>query len=257
MIEILALSPLTNKELCSLAFECKAAHAYPVITWNVTFPTTPKPEPSPPQPPSVSSRSLRISPHDMKYVSVHSRLAHPLSTYSISPTSMSTSPTSLDHKQTALSRSAVVLANLVRICLFFLFSPPASLPPLSTWSCRRRLLVRPTLGSTVNHHSVRFDRGDYRNCDIPQWTAEAILTYAAQLEHVRQCSLHTLLHPSSHCDRSTSSTTLVTYPLTTSGISRATTSSTRSAPSTPCSVESFRTPLSTQPWATTKQVRRQ
>ena len=115
MIEILALSPLTNKELCSLAFECKAAHAYPVITWNVTFPTTPKPEPSPPQPPSVSSRSLRISPHDMKYVSVHSRLAHPLSTYSISLTSMSTSPTSPDHKQTALSLSAVVLANPVRI----------------------------------------------------------------------------------------------------------------------------------------------
>jgi hypothetical protein len=41
-------------------------------------------------------------------------------------------------------------------------------------------------------------RGDYRNCDIPLWTAEAMLTYAAQVEQVsgerpRACSSLSLL----------------------------------------------------------------
>jgi hypothetical protein len=31
---------------------------------------------------------------------------------------------------------------------------------------------------------MNYSRGDYRNCDIPLWTAKAILTYAAQIEQV-------------------------------------------------------------------------
>ncbi len=47
------MSPLTNKELCSLAFDCKAPPDFPVVGWNVTFPDKPKPTPRPPQPPVV------------------------------------------------------------------------------------------------------------------------------------------------------------------------------------------------------------
>jgi hypothetical protein len=55
VIEVLALSALTNKELCSLAFECQAPAYFPVVNWNVTFPNKPKPIPRPPQPPTVDN----------------------------------------------------------------------------------------------------------------------------------------------------------------------------------------------------------
>jgi hypothetical protein len=119
---VIEITPLTNKELCTLAFECEPQTDFPALSWNVTFPARPKPTPRPPQPPSVSSRSLRISFHHMTYASAHSRLAHPRSPYSISPISTSTSPTSPDHKQTALSRSAVEPVNPVLMRPFFLFS---------------------------------------------------------------------------------------------------------------------------------------
>jgi hypothetical protein len=48
------MSPLTNKELCSLAFECEAPSYFPLVNWNVTFPDKPKPTPQPPQPPTVN-----------------------------------------------------------------------------------------------------------------------------------------------------------------------------------------------------------
>jgi hypothetical protein len=58
---------------------------------------------------------------------------------------------------------------------------------------------------------------------------------------------------SSSC-RPISSTTLAICQLTTSGISHAPTSSTRSTPSTTCSCSSFPTRPSTRQWAITKQV---
>ena len=54
MIEVLGITTLTTKELCSLAFECQAPARFPLVNWNVTFPNVPKPTPRPPQPPSVS-----------------------------------------------------------------------------------------------------------------------------------------------------------------------------------------------------------
>jgi hypothetical protein len=53
VIQVLGMSPLTNKELCSLAFECQVPPDFPVVNWNVTFPDKPKPPPRPPQPPTV------------------------------------------------------------------------------------------------------------------------------------------------------------------------------------------------------------
>jgi hypothetical protein len=53
VIEVLTLSPLTNKELCSLAFECQAPPDFPLVNWNVSFPDKPKPAPRPPTPPTV------------------------------------------------------------------------------------------------------------------------------------------------------------------------------------------------------------
>jgi hypothetical protein len=45
---------LTSKEICALAFECEPQRDFPVFSWNVTLPNTPKPTPQPPKPPSVS-----------------------------------------------------------------------------------------------------------------------------------------------------------------------------------------------------------
>lgn len=65
VIEVLGLSPVTNKELCSLAFECEAPRGTPLITWNITLPDKPKPTPRPPQPPTVwyfyKSRAIKIT----------------------------------------------------------------------------------------------------------------------------------------------------------------------------------------------------
>jgi len=50
---VLVTSPLDNKGLCALAFQCDAQSNIPFLKWNVTFPDKPKPTPKPPQPPSV------------------------------------------------------------------------------------------------------------------------------------------------------------------------------------------------------------
>ena len=55
------LAPLTSKEICALAFGCEPQTNFPVFSWNVTFPNTPKPTPRPPQPPSVSKITFNIS----------------------------------------------------------------------------------------------------------------------------------------------------------------------------------------------------
>ena len=57
VIEVLGVTPLTTKELCSLAFQCQAPTGFPLVSWNVTFPNKPKPTPRPPQPPTVSDSS--------------------------------------------------------------------------------------------------------------------------------------------------------------------------------------------------------
>ncbi|CAF4063326.1 unnamed protein product, partial [Rotaria sp. Silwood1] len=60
IIEVLSMSPLTNKELCSLAFECQAPPYFPIVSWNVTFPDKPKPTPRPPQPPAPATPKLNV-----------------------------------------------------------------------------------------------------------------------------------------------------------------------------------------------------
>ncbi|CAF1108747.1 unnamed protein product [Adineta steineri] len=127
VIEVLAMSPLTNKDLCSLAFECPKSPYAPVITWNVTFPNKPKPTPRPPQPPTPGSPRLNI----LHLSDVHVDFAY-------KPGSQADCPQPL---------------------------------------CCRQGLPKP------GHTGAGF-WGDYRNCDIPYWTAEAILKYAAELENV-------------------------------------------------------------------------
>jgi hypothetical protein len=56
VIQVLGMSTLSNKELCSMAFDCQIPPHVPVVTWNVTFPDRPKPTPRPPQPPAVCGR---------------------------------------------------------------------------------------------------------------------------------------------------------------------------------------------------------
>jgi len=53
VIEILTISPLTDKELCAVAFDCGDQTDIPILRWNVTIPGS-KPPPRPPQPPAVS-----------------------------------------------------------------------------------------------------------------------------------------------------------------------------------------------------------
>ena len=63
------MSSLTNKELCALAFECKAPPYFPIINWNVTFPDKPKPTPRPPQPPTVCNLIKKNIHHSsMSYI---------------------------------------------------------------------------------------------------------------------------------------------------------------------------------------------
>ena len=55
MIEVIALSSYTNKQLCALVFDCNKRSDYPIIMWDVTFPSDkPKPPPRPPRPPKVN-----------------------------------------------------------------------------------------------------------------------------------------------------------------------------------------------------------
>jgi hypothetical protein len=55
VIAVISLSNYNNKQLCALALNCGKQFDYPVITWNVTFPSDkPKPSPLPPQPPKVN-----------------------------------------------------------------------------------------------------------------------------------------------------------------------------------------------------------
>ncbi|CAF2669724.1 unnamed protein product [Rotaria sp. Silwood2] len=55
VIEVISLSSYNNKQLCALAFDCYKRFDYPILTWNVTFPSDkPKPLPQPPRPPKVN-----------------------------------------------------------------------------------------------------------------------------------------------------------------------------------------------------------
>ncbi|CAF2554038.1 unnamed protein product [Rotaria sp. Silwood2] len=127
IIEVLAMSPLTNKELCSLAFECQAPPYFPVVIWNVTFPDKPKPTPRPPQPPAPETPKLNV-------------------------------------------------LHLTDIHIDFAYKPG------SQADCSQPLCCR--AGRPVPSHTGAGFWGDYRNCDIPYWTAEVILKYAAKLENI-------------------------------------------------------------------------
>ncbi len=59
-IEILTVTPLTNKELCALAFDCNDQTRFPALEWNITIPGS-KPTPKPPQPPAVSVNSRKVN----------------------------------------------------------------------------------------------------------------------------------------------------------------------------------------------------
>ncbi len=60
VFQVIELATLTDKQLCSLAFECQPQTDFPALSWNVTLPDTPKPTPRPPQPPSVSTIKYHI-----------------------------------------------------------------------------------------------------------------------------------------------------------------------------------------------------
>ncbi|CAF5018539.1 unnamed protein product, partial [Rotaria sp. Silwood1] len=127
IIEVLSMSPLTNKELCSLAFECQAPPYFPIVSWNVTFPDKPKPTPRPPQPPAPATPKLNV-------------------------------------------------LHLSDIHIDFAYKPG------SQADCSQPLCCR--AGQPVPGHIGAGFWGDYRNCDIPYWTAESILKYAAELENI-------------------------------------------------------------------------
>ncbi|CAF1450802.1 unnamed protein product [Adineta ricciae] len=58
VIAVISQSSYSNKQLCALALNCRKQFDYPILTWNVTFPSDkPKPLPKPPQPPKVSITS--------------------------------------------------------------------------------------------------------------------------------------------------------------------------------------------------------
>ena len=127
VFEVVKLAPLTNKELCSLAFECEPQRDFPVFSWNVTFPDKPKPTPRPPQPPSPDAPKLNI----LHLSDIHVDFAYKVG---------------------------------------------------SQADCPQPLCCRG--GEPAPGHSGAGQWGDYRNCDIPFWTAEAILKYAAQTENI-------------------------------------------------------------------------
>ncbi|CAF1053714.1 unnamed protein product, partial [Rotaria sordida] len=59
VIEVISLSSYSNKQLCALVFNCYERFDYPILTWNVTFPTDkPKPLPQPPQPPKLKTNDI-------------------------------------------------------------------------------------------------------------------------------------------------------------------------------------------------------
>ena len=60
VFEVVKLSPLSDKELCSLAFECQPQRDFPILAWNVTLPSNSKPTPRPPQPPSPDAPKLTV-----------------------------------------------------------------------------------------------------------------------------------------------------------------------------------------------------
>ncbi len=53
------MSPLTNKELCAVAFDCENQGDFPILQWNITVPGS-KPTPQPPQPPAVSLHTIKM-----------------------------------------------------------------------------------------------------------------------------------------------------------------------------------------------------
>ena len=53
-----------------------------------------------------------------------------------------------------------------------------------TWSYGCWVLVSLLVDISYNYLSRKCERGDYRNCDIPHWSAEALVKYAAEMEKV-------------------------------------------------------------------------
>ncbi|CAF1315960.1 unnamed protein product [Adineta ricciae] len=125
VFQVVQLAPLTNKQICALAFECQPQRDFPVFSWNVTFPDKPKPTPQPPKPPSPDSPKLNI-------------------------------------------------LHLSDIHVDFLYKPGSQADCAQPLCCRQ--------GQPAPGHIGAGFWGDYRNCDIPYWTAEAILKYAAAVE---------------------------------------------------------------------------
>ncbi|CAF1472859.1 unnamed protein product [Adineta steineri] len=123
-IEIFSMSPLTNKELCALAFDCEDQKDFPILRWNVTIPGS-KPSPRPPQPPASGSPKLKV-------------------------------------------------LHLSDIHVDFAYKPGTQA------DCHKPLCCRD--GPTIPGPNGAGFWGDYRNCDLPYWTAQSILRYASELE---------------------------------------------------------------------------
>ena len=101
--------------------------------------------------------------------------------------SMWTFPTNRDRRQIARSHYAVEQANQVSVDWIRTTYIFRCWTPISTGRDWCRVLVRRTVRVSYYANNTNFSRGDYRNCDIPLWTAKAILTYAAQIEQVSHC----------------------------------------------------------------------
>jgi hypothetical protein len=97
---------------------------------------------------------------------------------------MSILRTNQDLKQIVLNLYAAEKVNLVSTYSKVEQNVIVCLYCFSTWSYRSWVLVRLFANCLFYAKCIDYLRGDYRNCDIPPWTAEVILKYAAELENV-------------------------------------------------------------------------
>ncbi|CAF0981469.1 unnamed protein product [Rotaria sordida] len=127
VLEIITTSPLNNKGLCAIAFQCEPQFDFPLLKWNVTLPDKPKPQPKPPQPPSPESPKLTV-------------------------------------------------LHLSDIHIDFAYKPG------SLADCPEPLCCR--AGQPAPNQTGAGFWGDYRSCDIPYWTAEALLKRIVEIENI-------------------------------------------------------------------------
>jgi len=73
-LEVVKTSPLNNKELCAVAFDCENQADFPILRWNITLPGR-KPPPHPPQPPAVSVGS-HITIQEVEHEGMMDEFAH-------------------------------------------------------------------------------------------------------------------------------------------------------------------------------------